>query len=93
MYTWPGTLFNGDRYKFENYLEVLTQQLRANNCLKIAKNEEETQQQQQQQQHGGNSPNAWVAELKFHVNQIYDQCCYIFKSYNYTNKNRLQNTQ
>ena len=58
MYTWPGTLFNGDRYKFENYLEVLTQQLRANNCLKIAKNEEEPQQQQQQQQHGGNSPNA-----------------------------------
>ena len=55
MYTWPGTPFNGDRYKFEEYLEVLTQQLRANNCLKIAKNEEEPQQQQQQ---GGNSTNA-----------------------------------
>ena len=37
---------------------MLTQQLRANNCLEIAKNEEETQQQQQQQQHGGNSSNA-----------------------------------
>ena len=60
MYTWPGTPFNGDRYKFEEYLEVLTQQLRANNCLKIAKNEEEPQQQQQQQQQqqGGNPTNA-----------------------------------
>ena len=56
VYTWPGTPFNGDRYKFEEYLEVLTQQLRANNCLKIAKNEEEPQQQQQQQ--GGSSTNA-----------------------------------
>ena len=55
MYTWPGTPFNGDRYKSDNYLEALTQQLRANNCLKIAKNEEEPQQQQQQ---GGNSTNA-----------------------------------
>ena len=53
MYTWPGTLFDGGRYKFENYLEVHTQQLHAYNCLKIAKNEEEPQQ------HGGNSsPNA-----------------------------------
>ena len=68
MYTWPGTPFNGDRYKFENYLEVLNQQLHANNCLNIAKNEEEPQQEQQhggieeepqqQQQHGGNSSNA-----------------------------------
>ena len=58
MYTWPGTPFNGDKYKFDSYIEVLTQQLRANNCLKIAKNEEEPQQQQQQQQQGGNSPNA-----------------------------------
>ena len=46
MYTWPGTPFNGDRYKFDSYLEVLTQQLRANNCLKIARDEEEIQQQQ-----------------------------------------------
>ena len=58
MYTWPGTPFNGDKYKIDSYIEVLTQQLRANNCLKIAKNEEEPQQQQQQQQQGGNSSNA-----------------------------------
>ena len=58
MYTWPGAPFNGDRYKSDNYLEVLTQQLRENSCLKIAKNEEEPQQQQQQQQQGGNPTNA-----------------------------------
>ena len=64
MYTWPGTPFNGDRYKFESYIEVLTQQLRANNCLKIAKNEEEPQQQQQQEQQGGNFSNASLSSCQ-----------------------------